>query len=182
MKCQQGRQGREAALLCNDSSVPDMDSTGGGVLTSQEHAAQTVGSASGSHVDATSLTCSRVAAAASVLLGVTLLVGLRELIPALVYVAVLALTVAALAISAGLLLWLRETLLTRVATGLASTVTLVIGLLHVAVGLPGTRAPGGVSLVDGALTLVLSGSVLALLALGASRRRPVQVPDHPYAL
>lgn len=125
---------------------------------------------------------SRAAAAASLLLGGSLVVVLPTLLDSAFYVGVLAVAVAALAFAAGYGLWSRAGLVDSAAAGVAAGSTLLVQVTQILVGLPGAPGLSQVSLVESGLTLGFAGLVLVFLTLDALRRRPEHAPDHPYAL
>lgn len=126
--------------------------------------------------------CSRAAAAASLLLGGSLVVVLPTLLDSAFYVGVLAVAVAALAFAAGYGLWSRAGLVDRAAAGVAAGSSLLVQLTQILVGLPGAPGLSRVSLVESGLALGFAAAVLVFLTLDALRRRPEPAPDHPYAL
>lgn len=125
---------------------------------------------------------SRAAAAASLLLGGSLVVVLPTLLDSAFYVGVLAVAVAALAFAAGYGLWSRAGLVDRAAAGVAAGSSLLVQLTQILVGLPGAPGLSRVSLVESGLALGFAAAVLVFLTLDALRRRPEPAPDHPYAL
>lgn len=130
-------------------------------------------------------TCSRVAAAASVVLGALLLDALPDLVRAAFYVAVLAAAAAVVALVTGYLLWTRVTRVTLVPRSVAFlTAGAVIAgeLLQVFPGLPGVRDLGRLTAVELLLVLGAAASVMVFLAVDALRRKPEPAPDRPYAL
>ena len=127
-------------------------------------------------------TCSRVAAAASVVLGALLLDALPDLVRAAFYVAVLAATAAVVALVAGYLLWTRVTLVPRTVAFLTAGAVIAGELLQVFPGLPGVRDLGRLSAVELLLVLGAAASVMVFLAVDALRRKPEPAPDRPYAL
>jgi hypothetical protein len=140
------------------------------------------GFVSGTREETRPSTCSRVAAAASLLLGGLLLDALPDLIDAAFYVAVLAAAAAAVSVVAGFVLWERVTLVSRTVVALAAAAALTGELLQVSLGLPGFGDLGRTTTVGLGLALVAATVVLASLAVDALRRKPEQTPDHPYAL
>lgn len=142
----------------------------------------TAGFVSGTR-DQTAPTClSRVAAAASVLLGTLLVAVLPIVIDAASYVGVLAAAAAAMAILAGYCLWSKDTVVVRAAAAVAAGATLAVQLLQVFEGLPGARELAHTTLPQGLGAGILATSILVLLLVDARRRRPEQAPEHPYAL
>ncbi|HEX6247167.1 MAG TPA: hypothetical protein VFZ64_04800 [Nocardioidaceae bacterium] len=167
-----------------------MNTTGRTVPTSQGHvspglsAATATGFVSGTlRGGRTAPTpCLRLAAAASLLLGVTLLLVVPDLGGAAPYVAVLAGAAAVSTIGAGLVLCRSVDLVARTVTAFAASGLLIGGVLQVSVGLPGVRELPHLSLLEGSLALGLALAVLGFLLVDALRRRPDQPADHPYAL
>lgn len=127
--------------------------------------------------------CARLAAVASLLLGVVLLLALPDLGRAASYLAVLAGAAALTAIAAGAAIWRRVGLVART-VGVLAAASLVLGeLLALSVGLPGARGGlGALSPVEGAAPLGLALAVLGLLLVDALRRRPQPRVQRPYAL
>jgi hypothetical protein len=142
----------------------------------------TAGFVSGTRDDDAPTCCSRVAAVASVVLGLVLVAILPATSSAAFYLAVLAGVSAAVTIAAGYVLWSRATFVVRSVTALAAGGTLVAQVLQVSLGLPGTGGLGSPTVLGTGVALGLPGAVLLLLLVDALRRRPEQAPDHPYAL
>lgn len=142
----------------------------------------TAGFVSGTRDEAAPSGSSRVAAAASLLLGGVLLSLLPTLVDAAFYVAVLDAAAALVAISAGLALWNRATLVARTIAGLAAGATVLGQLVQASLGLPGTQDLDGLSVLDAGLTAGCAALVLVFLAVDALRRQPEEAPDQPYAL
>jgi hypothetical protein len=124
----------------------------------------------------------RVAAASSLLLGALLVAALPVLTDAAFYVGVLAGASAAVAISAGYVLWSRAGLVPRAVAALGAGATLAGVLLEVLGGLPGAAGLGRLTPLQGVAAGGLAVVVLVFLLLDARRRRPDQTPEHPYAL
>jgi hypothetical protein len=131
---------------------------------------------------ATPTRCSRGAAVSSLLLGIVLALGLPVLADAAVYVALLGAVLAAVALGAGVVLWSRDTLVSRAGAVLAAGPILLGELLAFSLGLPGATELGELTVLQAMSALALAGSVLALLVADAFRRRPEETPDSPYAL
>lgn len=142
----------------------------------------TAGFVSGTGEQTRPSTCSRVAAAASVVLGALLLDALPDLVRAAFYVAVLATAAAAVAIVAGYLLWTRVTLVPRTVAFLTAGAVIAGELLQLFPGLPGVGDLGRLSAVELLLVLVAAASVMVFLVADALRRKPEPTPDRPYAL
>ncbi|HSJ22344.1 MAG TPA: hypothetical protein VK964_17395 [Nocardioidaceae bacterium] len=142
----------------------------------------TAGFVSGTRDDEAPTCCSRVAAVASVLLGLVLVAALPATYAAAFYLAVLAGVSAVVTIVAGYVLWSRASLLVRSAAALAAGGTLVAQVLQVSLGLPGAGGLSSLTVLETGIVLGLPGAVLLFLLADALRRRPEQAPDHPYAL
>lgn len=142
----------------------------------------TAGFVSGARDEAAPSGCSRVAAAASLLLGAVLLFVLPALADAAFYVAVLDAAAAVVAISAGLALWSRVTLVARTIAGLAAGATVLGQLVQASLGLPGTQNLDGLGVAEGWLTAGCAALVLVFLTVDGVRRQPEPTPDQPYAL
>jgi hypothetical protein len=142
----------------------------------------TAGFVSGTRDDDAPTRCSRVAAAASVLLGIVLAAVLPAASAAVFYLAVLAGVSAAVTIVAGYVLWSRASLVVRSVAALAAGGTLVAQVLQVSLGLPGAGGLGSLTAFETGVALGLPSAVLLFLLADALRRRPQQAPDHPYAL
>lgn len=142
----------------------------------------TAGFVSGAREEAAPSGCSRAAAAASFLLGGVLLFVMPTLADAAFYVAVLAISAAAVAISAAVHLWLRVTLLARTVAGLAAGTILLGEAVQLSLGLPGAAGLGRLGVVESTLAVGSAALVLVLLLVDAARRRPEPAPDQPYAL
>lgn len=142
----------------------------------------TAGLVSGPREQTRPSTCSRVAAAASVVLGALLLDALPDLVRAAFYVAVLAAAAAVVALVAGYLLWTQVTLVPRTVAFLTAGAVIAGELLQLFLGLPGVRDLGRLSAVELLLVLVAAASVIVFLAVDALRRKPEPAPDRPYAL
>jgi hypothetical protein len=142
----------------------------------------TAGFVSGTRDDDTPTCCSRVAAVASVLLGVALVSVLPAAVSAASYLALLAGVSAGVSLVAGCVLWSRATLVVRSVAALAAGGILVAQVLQVSWGLPGVGGPESLTALEAAAALGLPVAVLLLLFADALRRRPEQAPDHPYAL
>jgi hypothetical protein len=142
----------------------------------------TAGFVSGTRDDEAPTCCSRVAAVASVLLGLVLVAVLPAASAAAFYLAVLAGVSAVVTIVAGYVLWSRASLLVRSVAALAAGGTLVAQVLQVSLGLPGAGGLSSLTVLETGIVLGLPGAVLLFLLADALRRRPEQAPDHPYAL
>jgi hypothetical protein len=142
----------------------------------------TAGFVSGTRDDEAPTCCSRVAAVASVLLGLVLVAVLPAAAAAAFYLAVLAGVSSAVTIVAGYVLWSRASLVVRSVAALAAGGTLVAQVLQVSLGLPGAGGLGSLTVLETGVVLGLPGAVLLFLLADALRRRPEQAPDHPYAL
>jgi hypothetical protein len=142
----------------------------------------TAGFVSGTRDGEAPTCCSRVAAVASVLLGLVLVAVLPAASAAAFYLAVLAGVSAAVTIVAGYVLWSRATLVVRSVAALAAGGTLVAQVLQVSLGLPGAGGLGPLTVLETGVALGLPVAVLVLLFADALRRRPEQAPDRPYAL
>lgn len=142
----------------------------------------TAGFASGTLEHTRPSPCSRVAAAASIVLGALLLEALPDLVRAAFYVAVLATAAAVVAIVAGYLLWTRVTLVPRTVAFLTAGAVIAGELLQLFPGLPGVRDLGRFSATELLLVLVAAGTVMLFLVVDALRRKPEPMPDRPYAL
>ncbi len=127
--------------------------------------------------------CSRVTAAASLLLGGLLLEALPDLARGAHYVAVLAGAAALVSVGAGLALWgRRPTLLSRHASGLAAGAVVAGVMLQVLLGLPGLPEPDRAPSVGLGFAVAAALVVLVFLAVDALQRKPEPSPDRPYAL
>lgn len=142
----------------------------------------TAGFVSGTRDEAAPSGSSRVAAAASLMLGAVLLFVLPTLVDAAFYVAVLAAAAAVVAISAGLHLWTRVTLVARAVAGLTAGATVLGELAQLSVGLPGAPGLDRLGPLEGSLAAGCAAVVLVFLVVDAVRRQPEQAPDQPYAL
>lgn len=142
----------------------------------------TAGFVSGTREQTRPSTCSRLAAGASVVLGVLLLDALPGLVRVAFYVAVLATAAAAVAIVAGYLLWTRVTLVPRTVAFLTAGAVVAGALLQLFPGLPGVRNLDRLSAVELLVVLVAAASVMVFLVADALRRKPEPAPDRPYAL
>lgn len=142
----------------------------------------TAGFVSGTRDETTPSSVSRVAAAASLLLGGVLLDALPDLMDAAFYVAVLAAASAAVAIVSGYVVWTRASLVARTVAALAAGVVLVGGLLQFFLGLPGIRGAGPLTPLENGMALATASLVLVFVAADAVRRTPEEAPDRPYAL
>jgi hypothetical protein len=141
----------------------------------------TAGFVSAARDDVRQAALPRLAAGCSMLLAAVLLRLTPLMLEMAGYVAVLALALAAAALTGGAALWWRATPVSRLVTGTAAAAVLVGELLQASLGFPGARGvpvPPTLSLI----TLVLATAVVALLLADATQRRPQPSPDHPYAL
>ena len=141
----------------------------------------TAGFVSGIREDAPTR-CSRVAAVAALLLGLTAVGTLPVTSQAASYVGVLAASSAAVTVVAGSLLWSRPTLVVRSVAALAAGTILVGDALNAGFGIPGAHELEHLTRLEAAVTLGLPGLVLLLLLADALRRRPEPAPERPYAL
>ena len=142
----------------------------------------TAGFVSGIREDDAPTRCSRVAAVASLLLGLSVIGTLPVTAQAASYVGVLAASSAAVTVVAGSLLWSRATFVVRSVVALAAGSILVGDVLNAWFGIPGAHELGQLTGVEAAVTVGLPGLVLLLLVADALRRRPEPAPERPYAL
>lgn len=141
----------------------------------------TAGFVSGTRGDALPTPLSRLAAVASLLLGLVQLVLLPVMLGMAGYVGVLALAFATAALAGSAALWWRATLVPRAVTGIAGACTLVAELLQTSVGFPGVHGVAP-SVPASVAAVALAVAVLVLLLADSTQRRPQPSPDHPYAL
>lgn len=140
---------------------------------------------SGTHDISVPAVCARTAAAVSLVLGMVLLGLLPSLLDAADYVGVLGGTGAVAALTGGLLLWRRADLVAWAVGSLAAGMVLVVVLLELVLGLPGTQRAPLPGLAESGAVLALSATVLAVstfAALGRVHRGQEGAPRPPYAL
>jgi hypothetical protein len=142
----------------------------------------TAGFVSGTRDETSPTRLSRVAAASSLLLGLSLVAVLPVVTDVASYVGVLVGSSAAVAIVSGYALWARPTLMMRAVAAFAAGAPLGGLLIQTLEGLPGARRLGGLAPLGSLAVAGLASIVLVLLLVDARRRRPEQAPDHPYAL
>jgi hypothetical protein len=124
----------------------------------------------------------RVAAVASLLLGLALAAALPAVTEAAFYVGLLAGASAAVAAVAGLLLWSHATMLVRAVAALGAGATILGQLLQLVEGLPGARELGRIGPSSSGIAFVLATVVVVSLLLDARARGRDLPPEHPYAL
>lgn len=125
---------------------------------------------------------SRVAAAASLLLGLALAVVLPAIVQAVSYVGVLAAVSAAVALVTGYVLWTRATMVVRALAALGAGATLAGQVLQFLRALPGAHELGPVTRWESGPACLLASAVVVSLLLDARRRRVEPPQEHPYAL
>lgn len=163
-----------------------MNSRGPDVLTSQEdvglHAVRRPAKGVAQGVAQRVRRRGRGAALASLLLGLALAAAVPVLNEAAGYVAVLAAVVAASSLAAGLRLWRGPALVAWAVAVAAAATVVVVEVLGLVLGLPGTSGPPPVRDPAGLVVLGQALAVLVLTGVDRLRHRPEPLSDHPYAL